>query len=128
MKILQSVSADATLRKAPSMMSVLLFRTVEWTEQGIRKEIPDIQGHLVKQCATFPAIKKAYEASNEAAEAATAQEQQPCLITCISGFPCMSDGLYTVITSPLGLDPILYSLEVRNCPHHEGGLEVQIST
>lgn len=110
------VSADAPFEKAQPMMSDLLSRTVERTEQGVRKEIPDVQGHLDKQCTTFNAIKKAYAASQEATEAAIAQDQQPCLITCTRGFPRMSAGLYTVITSPLGFDPILYGLEVQHLP------------
>ncbi|KAK9836706.1 hypothetical protein WJX74_006469 [Apatococcus lobatus] len=85
-------------------------RSLEWTKEGICKKIPDFQSYLKQQCTTLEAIEKAYQASNEAAQAARSKGQQPCLIGSIHPPRLLKQG-YKVITSPQGFPPMVLSEE-----------------
>ena len=92
--------------------AIAWYRSLEWTKEGICKKIPDFQSYLKQQCTTLEAIEKAYQASNEAAQAARSKEQQPCLIGSIHPPRLLKQG-YKVITSPQGFPPMVPSEEVQ---------------
>ena len=93
------------------------YRTLEWTKRGICKRISQLQSYLDEQCTTVEAIQKAYQASNEAAQAAKSKGQQPCLIGSVDPPRQRSDG-YEVMTSPQGFPPIVNAEEVQLEPSY----------
>lgn len=91
------------------------YRSVEWIKNGICKRIPEFQSYLDEQRTTLAAIEKAYQASNDAAQAAKCNGQQPCLISSVSPPRQLKNG-YKVVTSPQGFPPIVQTDQVQQTP------------